>query len=70
MKTKHTILINDLRETLKQVVQKEIENLPEQLKTLTPKERIEAICKLMPYVFPKVETVNSKQGEPLQFESY
>lgn len=58
----------DLRETLKSIMQKEIEKLPETLATLEPKERLNVICKLMPYVFPKVEAVHPREGEPITFD--
>jgi hypothetical protein len=48
-------------------MQKEIEKLPETLEALIPKERLNVVCKLMPYVFPKVEAVNSNEGEPFTF---
>ena len=70
MKTKEQVLTNNLRETLKNIMQKEIEKLPETLETLDPKERLNVVCKLMPYVFPKVETVHPTEGEPLQFENW
>ena len=70
MKSKEQVLTMGLRETLKTIMQKEIEKLPETLEALDPKERLNVVCKLMPYVFPKVETVHSKEGEPLQFESW
>lgn len=70
MRTKEQVLTMGLRETLKTIMQKEIEKLPETLEALDPKERLNVVCKLMPYVFPKVETVHSKDGEPLQFESW
>lgn len=69
-KTKEQVLTNNLRETLKTIMQKEIEKLPETLETLDPKERLNVVCKLMPYVFPKVETVHSADGEPLQFGNW
>lgn len=69
-KTKEQVLTNNLRETLKTIMQKEIERLPETLETLDPKERLNVVCKLMPYVFPKVETVHSTEGEPLQFGNW
>ena len=69
-KTKEQVLTNNLRETLKTIMQKEIEKLPETLKTLDTKERLNVVCKLMPYVFPKVETVHPTEGEPLQFENW
>jgi len=70
MKSKEQVLTMGLRETLKTIMKNEIEKLPETLEALDPKERLNVVCKLMPYVFPKVETVHSKEGEPLQFESW
>ena len=70
MKTKEQVLTIGLRETLKRIMQNELEKLPETLEALEPKERINVVCKLMPYVCPKVETVNPKEGEPLQFDSW
>ena len=67
MKTKEQILTNDLRVMLKCIMQKEIERLPATLETLEPKERINILCKLMPFVFPKVEAVHPKEGEPMQW---
>ena len=67
MKAKEQILTNNLREKLKSIMQKEIERLPETLENLEPKERINILCKLLPYVFPKVEAVSPKEGEPLQW---
>lgn len=68
MKTKEKILTNGLRDSLKIIMQSEIENLPKTLEGLEPKERINVVCKLMPYVFPKVETIHSKEGEPFTFD--
>lgn len=64
MKTKEQVLTMGLRDTLKAIMQNEIEKLPETLEALEPKERINVVCKLMPYVFPKVEAVRLKEGEP------
>ena len=62
------IMTADLRETLKGIMKNEIEKLSETLESLEPKERINVVCKLMPFVFPKVETIDSKNGEPFQFD--
>jgi hypothetical protein len=67
MTTKELILTNDLRGKLKSIMQKEIERLPETLESLEPKERINILCKLLPYVFPKVEAVSPQEGEPIQW---
>jgi len=70
MKAKTQILTNDLRDKLKSIMQKEIEKLPETLEALEPKERINILCKLMPFVFPKVESVHPQEGEPLQLDRW
>ncbi len=44
LKTKDQVLTNGLRETLKTIMQKKIERLPETLESLEPKERISIIC--------------------------
>ena len=68
METKEQILTNELRNTLKEIVQKEIRDLPKHLETLDPKDRISIVTKLMPYVFPKVQTVHLTEGEPNVFD--
>jgi len=65
METKEQITTTSLREALKTIMQKEIEKLPEYLETLDTKERVNIICKLMPFVFPRVDNVSPYQGEPI-----
>lgn len=57
-------LTSDLRETLKTLMQSELEQLPELLKGLDPMQRLNVLCKLMPYVMPKTESVKHSFGEP------
>lgn len=57
-------LIGNIRDTLKELMQKELEKLPETLKDLEPVHRLNVLCKLIPYVLPKVEAVHSEKGEP------
>jgi len=64
---KSEILTSDMRNSLKQIIQEEINQLPERLKELEVKDRISVVCKLMPYVFPKVESVHSTEGEPMNW---
>ena len=64
MNTKEQILTMGLRETLKDLMQKELEQLPETLKELDPVQRLNILCKLMPYVLPKTESVKHTLGEP------
>ena len=57
-------LTGTIRETLKDLMQKELEQLPETLKELDPVQRLNILCKLMPYVLPKTESVKHTLGEP------
>lgn len=67
MTQKEAPVTQDLRDSLKMLMQEELENLPELLKDLEPKDRLQAICKLMPYVFPRIVSVPQVNGEPFQF---
>ena len=62
------IITKDLRELLKLTLQEEIENLPSYLQTLNEKDRLNIIIKLMPFVFPKIESnssnVENKRSNP------
>lgn len=62
------ILTADLREILKGIMRTEIQNLPDTLSQLEPRVRLEIIIKLMPFVLPKVETIEPTAGEPLQWD--
>lgn len=62
------IKVKSLRESLKELMQREIDNLPALLDQMEPKERINVICRLMPFVFPKLEAINSKDGEPVSWD--
>jgi hypothetical protein len=57
-------LTGNIRDTLKHLMQKELEQLPETLKELDTVQRLNILCKLIPYVLPKVESVTHTQGEP------
>lgn len=53
-----------LREQLKAIMARELEQLPELLEALPPQERIKAVLQLLPYTTPKVETCSNDFGEP------
>jgi len=57
-------LTKNIRETLKELMQKELEALPETLKGLEPVQRLNILCKLIPFVLPKIESVNHELDEP------
>lgn len=56
--------VGDIRTTLKEVFRQEMERLPEALAALDNKDRLNFLCKMMPFVLPKVEAVASNKGEP------
>jgi hypothetical protein len=47
--------------------QKFIFRLPEIFEGLEPKEHIAFVCRLIPFVFPKVEPVRPTEGESIQW---
>lgn len=53
-----------MRGTLKAIIQQEVANLPKQLEAMEAKDRVNVLCKLMPFVFPKLEAINADDGEP------
>lgn len=54
----------DIRQTLKEIVLAELAALPETLKTLDALQRANIVCKLAPFVLPRVESVTAEQDEP------
>jgi hypothetical protein len=56
----------ELKSVLKDVLDQEIQHLPERLDTLTAKERIDLVIRLLPFVLPKVEQASYKIGEPCE----
>ena len=56
---------SELRRVLKHMVDNELQNLQDNINGLEPKERIELLIKLLPYVMPKVQTVSAREGEPI-----
>jgi len=61
--TKSIIYTTDIRSRLKEIIFKEMENLPSDLEALETKDKINVICKLIPYVLPKVEAVHFTNDE-------
>jgi hypothetical protein len=45
----------------------EIEIIQDHLDQLNPKERVELLIKLMPFVLPKVENISHTTNEPLDW---
>jgi len=55
------------REGLQELVRRELAELPETLKALEPKDRIATLCKLLPYVFPKLNNVEGNEEQPTRW---
>ena len=53
----------DLRKVLKQIIAAELEALPETLAQLPGKDRVELVLKLMPFVLPKIESIEGQYDD-------
>tara|TARA_B100000787_G_C16155017_1_gene278455 strand:- start:949 stop:1194 length:246 start_codon:yes stop_codon:yes gene_type:complete len=62
-------LTKELRSVLKDILYQELEQIQEHLDSLKPKERIELLIKLMPYILPKVTNVSHTTNEPVDWGS-
>ena len=60
-------LTKELRSVLKDILYQELEQIQERLDALKPRERVELLIKLMPYVLPKVTSVSHTTNEPLDW---
>lgn len=58
----------EIRAVLKDVINNELLNIETLLFEIQPKERLELIIKLIPYVLPKVNNVQHSLGEPLEWD--
>lgn len=56
-------LTAELKSILKNVIEKEIRAIPKQLKALEPKDRLDIVIKLLPYVLPKIEPIAEMESE-------
>lgn len=68
--TSNTVRIEEIRNNLKGFMQNELEKLPKTLEGIEPEKRLNIICKLMPFVMPKVETVDCEKGEQSADKSF
>ena len=53
---------------MKDLIHEELETLQERMDHLDPKERMEVLVKLLPYVLPKVQPTSHTTDEPLSIE--
>ena len=60
-------ITKDLRELLKEILFSELTEIEGLLTELSPKE-LEILVKIMPFVFPKINSIRHKEGEPLNWD--
>ena len=60
-------LTKELRTLLKDIIYDELEGLQEYLGALNPKDRVELLIKLMPFILPKTTSVSHTTNEPLDW---
>ena len=60
-------LTKEIRTVLKDLIYEELDEIKEYLDSLEPKQRIEIVIKLIPYVLPKVESISHSANEPLDW---
>ena len=60
-------LTREVRDILKDVVYQELSLVQENLSKLEPKDRIDLLIKLIPFVCPKIKSENHDLNEPLDF---
>lgn len=60
-------LTTETREVLKQALQKEIDMLEIHLSSLSPKDRLELLAKLLPFIMPKADIMSlTKQADRVE----
>ncbi len=58
----------ELRTVMKRVLFQELENIEQLLEELEPKDRIELVIKMMPFILPKVKQAPHTINEPFEWD--
>lgn len=53
----------ETKEIIQKIVSNELDNIETLLKLLEPKERIDAVIKMLPYIVPKQQEVDLKEDK-------
>jgi len=64
------VVTKDLRNKLKAVIDTELENLPELLSKLEPRDRVDLLVKLLKYTLPTCTTMSPSYGEPMNLANF
>ena len=62
--------VGEMRRSLKELMKREIANLPDLIEQLPPSERIKYVFRMMPFVLPTVTKVNPRTGEDITFGNW
>jgi hypothetical protein len=54
----------EIRVILKSVLGRELEQLPDIMDKLEPRDRVDMICKMLKFIMPPISKVGSGYGEP------
>ena len=60
-------LTSEVRSLPKCVVHNELLNIEDLLDRLEPKERAQELIKLLPFILPKIDSINMRDGEPYEW---
>ena len=60
-------ITKELRSLLKEIIFEELSDIQEKLDLLEPKERLEILVKLIPFVLPKVNSISHTINEPFDW---
>ena len=63
-------MTKELRTILKNVLFNELENIEELLDSLEPKERLDLMIKLIPFILPKVNKIGHTSNEPFEVDFF
>ncbi|WP_346237687.1 hypothetical protein ABDK00_001235 [Niabella insulamsoli] len=55
---KDKLKANEIRETLTKLVMAEMQKLPKLFEELEAKEKLDVLCKLLPFIAPKIEQIH------------
>ncbi len=60
-KAKDAPWVAGARDGVQELVRRELERLPETMEALDPKDRVAALCKLLPYAMPRANNVEGRE---------
>ncbi len=60
----------NVKELIRNILNDELQKMPGLLNKLSPKDRVETTLKLLPYLLPKAEEVQSTSGDIKQKHSF